>query len=96
MPKENVIRKKFKAICEENKWAVWFPARVKFYENDIFGIADAIISTPYGIELIQLTTLSNMSARKKKIQKVLETKRITCIIEVWGLRKDGTFKIIKI
>lgn len=95
MPKENVIRKKFKEVCEMNKWSVWLPARVKFYENDIFGIADAIISTSQGLKLIQLTTLSNISARKKKIQKVLETKTISSVIEIWGWDdKKKYFKVV--
>lgn len=94
--KENAIRKKFKEICEERKWACWMPARVKFYENDIFGIADAVVSTPQGLKLIQLTTLSNISARKKKINNVLEKKKISCVIEVWGIRKDKTFRIVRI
>jgi len=95
--KEAQIRKLAVEILTKQGYAVWWPPRVKYRaEGDIFGIADLIISNRQGIKLIQLTTLSNVSARRKKIQKALENMELGCPIEIWGLAKDKTFKIIRI
>ena len=84
------------AILEKQGYACWWSAKTKFHESDIFGIADLICSNKQGIKLIQLTTLSNVSARRKKINKVLEKMELGCPIEVWGMGKDKTFKIVRI
>ena len=42
MPKETIIRKKAIKILEREKWIVWWPPKVKFRQNDIFGIIDLL------------------------------------------------------
>lgn len=55
--KEQAIRKKFKGLCQKNGWWCWMPARIRFYENDILGIADAIVVNKLGeVSFFQLTT----------------------------------------
>ena len=46
---------------------IWFPAKIKYYENDIFGCFDCIWYVDGRIILIQVTTLTNLSHRRKKI-----------------------------
>ena len=46
---------------------LWFPARVKFHENDIFGAYDCVFYAGGDILFIQLTTLTNLSHRRNKI-----------------------------
>ncbi len=96
---ERRIKQKFKDVCKKNDWAFWFPPKVKYYETDIFGIGDCIICRQgEGLVLIQLTTASNFSARKKKIVNILlKEKRLVCPIEVWAWKKkDKCFKVKKI
>ena len=74
------------------------PARVKYYDNDILGFADVIcVSKDKGVFFVQLTTLSNMSARKKKIMGVLKGKpKLDCWIEIWGWNaRKKEFKVVK-
>ena len=96
--KEAAIRKKAVEILGKQGWAVWWPPKVKWRaEGDIFGIGDMIVSGKQGIKLIQLTTLSNLSARRKKIKKVLETMELSCLIEIWAYdKKKKVFKTEKL
>jgi hypothetical protein len=90
MAKESEIRKKAVQILEKQKWLIWWPSRAIFRQNDIFGIFDLIcfkkrIGT---LKFIQLTTLSNLSTRRKKIQKFIKkyqlSKQNSADIEIWG------------
>lgn len=94
--KEYQIRKEFKKIAKHNKWICWYPVRVRYHQCDIFTIADTICFTAEGIKLIQLTTTSNLSARRKKIKKFLKKILfdIDCLIEVWAY--DSQKHIFKI
>jgi hypothetical protein len=95
--KESAIRKLAIAELGQDGWHCWFAPKAKFRESDIFGIADLICSKSAGIKLIQLTTLSNVSARRKKIGKVLERMELGCLIEIWGYdKKKKIFKKIRI
>lgn len=78
MPKEAVIRKKAIEILEKERWIVWWPAKVKFRQTDIFGIFDLICwkKNIGNFKLIQLTTVSNLSARRKKISNFFKENKM--------------------
>jgi len=103
MPKEAETRKKIVQILNKEKFLCWYPARVKYKQNDIFGIFDLICwqKRKSTLKFIQLTTLSNLSTRIKKIKNFLKknklSKRAPAKIEVWGWNKRNKgFKIVKI
>lgn len=103
MAKESEIRKKAIEILTEKKWITWWPAKVKFKQNDIFGAFDIICckKNAGNIKLIQLTTVSNLSARRKKIQAFFKENRINptksvfgAEVEIWAWNeKNKIFKI---
>lgn len=99
MPKEAVIRKKAIAILTELKWVSWYAPKVKFHETDIFGVFDLICweKSSKNLKFIQLTTLPNLSARRKKVQGFFKKNRITAKIagvEIWAWNnRQKTFKI---
>ncbi len=84
MPKDEVIRKKAIEILTETKWVSWYAPKVKFHETDIFGIADLICCSKKELRLIQLTTVSNISARRNKIKACLKKSKMDIPIEIWG------------
>lgn len=102
MPREAEIRKKAIQILESERWIYWYPPKVKFKQNDIFGAFDMVcckkkIGT---IKFIQLTTVSNLSARRKKIQNFLKENRVAAQksfaagVEIWAWNKrHKKFKI---
>ena len=51
----------------KNKGVIWFPAKVKWQETDIFSIWDGIYWIGNRFILFQITTIKNKSARLKKI-----------------------------
>ena len=93
--KEALIRQKAISILEGKNYVCWYPPKVKWRkEGDIWGIGDLICTSENGIKLIQLTTLSNLSARRKKIKKALENINVSCLIEVWAYdKKKKQFKV---
>jgi len=100
MAKESEIRKKAVQILEKQKWLIWWPSRAIFKQNDIFGIFDLICLKKRAgdLKFIQLTTLSNLSTRRKKIKNFLKKNRLfkknPMNIEVWGWNKrKKEFKI---
>jgi len=100
MPKESVIRKKVIDKLEKDGGICWFPAKVRYKkEIDIFGVWDVLSFFPKTSKFlfVQLTTASNIRAREKKVGKWIKAHKIKKFPgEVWGLKKDNTFKIIKI
>ena len=90
MAKEALIRKKAIEILEKEGFVYWYPARVKFKQNDIFGVFDLVCwrKRTTNIKFLQLTTLPNFSARRKKIKDFLRKNRVPrkvlVDIEVWG------------
>jgi len=93
MAKESLIRKKAVDILTKDKWVIWWPAKVKFKQNDIFGIFDlACCKKGTGdIKFIQLTTAPNLSARRKKIQFFMAENQIKgpkasfgAEVEIWA------------
>jgi len=99
MPKEALIRKKAVAILTSSKWVSWYAPKVKFHETDIFGVFDLICweKSSKNLKFIQLTTLPNLSARRKKIQGFFKKNRITkrgVEVEIWAWNnRQKNFKI---
>ena len=95
MAKEILIRKKALKILTDESWICWYPAKVKYKQNDIFGIIDLLALKGRRKKNIQLTTLSNISARRKKIINFLKTFKVELPVEIWawdqkkkGFRKE--------
>ena len=73
---------------------LWFPAKVKFYENDIFGVYDCVFFNGFDVYFIQITTLSNLSHRRKKIQSKFYGKQIPKNSQIYAWDdKINNFKI---
>lgn len=73
---EKYIFEKLKKYIGD-KGVIWKPAKVKFYQNDIFGIFDCVVLMKNGEFLfIQITTKKHVSDRRKKIKKFLEDNSI--------------------
>jgi len=95
--KEAQIKKKAIEILKNEGFIWWFPAKVKFYKNDIFGVFDGVIASGSLIKFLQLTTTNNISNRKKKIKGFLKETGFKANIEIWGYnKKKKNFRIIKI
>ena len=84
MPKETLIRKKVVEILEKKGWLVWYPAKVKFKQNDVFGIIDLLALKGKRKKNIQLTTLPNISARRKKILNFKKKFNVEISVEIWA------------
>lgn len=106
MAKENLIRKKAREILEKKKWVYWYPPKIKFKQNDIFGAFDIICCKKGAgnLKFIQLTTASNLSTRRKKIWSFLKKNKINgkkiafgAEIEIWAwIKHNKTFKIERV
>jgi len=98
--KEIGIRKEAIKILEKEKWIVWYPSKVRWRkEQDIFGVFDLVCIWKHMIKFIQLTTLSNIRAREKKIKKFLDKNKVKLYWspEVWGWNnKKKEFKILEV
>ena len=101
--KEIGIRKEAIKILEKEKWIVWYPSKTRWKkEQDIFGVFDLIVLKPLPydnrIDFIQLTTLSNVRAREKKIKNWFTKNKIKSFpAKVWGWNnKKKEFKILKV
>ena len=95
--KESLIRSKAIEILEKDGYSVWYPPRVKWIkEGDIWSVFDLMVING-GLRFIQLTTLSNVSARKKKVLKFLLKCNTKIKAEVWGYdKKKRKFKIVEV
>jgi hypothetical protein len=104
--KEPLIRKKAIEILKKEKWITWWPGKIKFKQNDIFGAFDIICckKSVGNLKFIQLTTVSNLSARRKKIKSFFKENKINlkkssfnAKIEIWAWAKNHKkFKIEEI
>jgi len=83
MAKESETRKKAVQELRGNGWVVWYPCKVKFKQNDVFGIIDVLALKGRGMKNIQLTTLPNVSAKRKKIMNFLEEFKVELPVEIW-------------
>ena len=84
MPTEQFIRKKAIKILNDNHWICWFAPKVKFRQTDVFGIIDLIALRGKKQKNIQLTTLSNISTRRKKIITFFKKNKVRLPIEIWA------------
>ena len=97
MSKEAAIRKKAIEILEGQGFVCWFAPKVKFKKTDIFGIVDLMALRGRQKKNIQITTLPNVSARRKKISAFLKKHQVEFPVEIWAWdKKRKTFKKEKI
>ena len=97
MAKEAEIRKKAIRILEAGEWVTWYPPKVKYKQTDIFGIIDVLALKGKRKKNIQLTTLPNLSAKRKKITSFLKTFKVELPVEIWAWdKKKRKFKKEKI
>jgi len=87
MPREAEIRKKAIKILTDEKWIYWYPPKVKYKQTDVFGIIDVLALRGKEKKNIQLTTLSNISARRKKILNFLKTSKVELPVDIWAWDK---------
>lgn len=83
MAKESETRKKAIQELRENGWVTWYPSKVRFKQNDVFGIIDVLALKGKKKKNIQLTTLPNVSAKRKKIINFLEEFKVELPVEIW-------------
>ena len=84
MPKESEIRKKAIEILRSDKWIVWYAPKVKYKQTDVFGIIDVLALKGKQKKNIQLTTLPNVSGRRKKIISFLKKYKVELPVEIWA------------
>ena len=84
MPKEAEIRKKALKILADDKWIYWYPSKVRFKQNDVFGIIDVLALKGKRRKNIQLTTLPNISTKRKKILNFLKRFQVELPVEIWA------------
>ena len=84
MPKEAVLRKKAIEILQKQGFICWFAPKVKFHETDVFGIIDLLALKGRRQKNIQLTTLPNVSAKRKKITNFLKKYKVELPVEIWA------------
>ena len=84
MPKEAQIRKKAIKILTDADWICWYPSKVKYKQNDVFGIIDLLAIKGKNRKNIQLTTLSHMSNRRRKIINFLKENKVEMTVEIWA------------
>mgnify|MGYP001610043083 CR=1 FL=1 len=95
--KEIVIRKKAIEELRADGWITWFAPKVKFQQTDIFGIIDLLALKGKRQKNIQLTTLPNVSSRRKKIINFLKKNKVEMTVEIWAWsNKKKKFKKEKI
>jgi len=93
MPQENIIRKKAIQILQDQGYVCWFPSKVKFKQNDIFGIVDLLALRRTKMRYIQLTTLPNVARQRKKILDFFKKEKVKLPVEIWvWLDKKKKFK----
>ena len=97
MPKESEIRKKALKILADDRWVCWYPPKVRFKQNDVFGIIDVLALKGNQRKNIQLTTLPNVSAKRKKITAFLTKNQVALPVEIWAWNgKKKSFKKEKV
>lgn len=97
MPKESLIKKKAIQLLETKGWIVWYPGKIRYKQNDIFGIIDLLALKGRQKKNIQLTTFVNLSTRRKKIINFFKKFKVELPIEIWAWNSvKKTFKIEKV
>jgi hypothetical protein len=86
-------------LLKADGFVVWYPPKPRFaYQDcDIFGVYD-LLAVKGPVEWhIQITTVSNLSARKKKIQRFLHDHDVEVLSQVWAWNADKReFKIVEV
>lgn len=82
--KEAEIRKRALQMLNGEKWVCWYPKKVKFHETDVFGIVDLLALRGKQRKNVQLTTLPNVSAKRKKITNFLKKYKVEFPVEIWA------------
>ena len=97
MAKENYTRRKLIKSLENEGWICWAPPKVRFQQSDVFGIIDVLALRRNQRKNIQLTTLPNVAARRKKITTFLASNQIQLPVEIWSWHpKKKEFKKEKV
>lgn len=97
MLNESEIRKRAIEILKKKKWIFWYPARIKYRQNDIFGIIDLLALRGKKLKYIQLTTLPNLARQRKKILNFFKEFKVKLPVEIWAWNSSKkTFKIERI
>lgn len=96
---EKLIRRLALGELGATGWFAWYPPKPRFSatDADIFGAYDIAAWKGNEIRFIQITTQENYNARCQKIQGILRKHQLTIPAhissEVWGLAKDGSWKV---
>ena len=83
MAKEVETRKKAVQELTDRGWLTWYPAKVRYKQNDIFGIIDLLALRRKKMKYIQLTTLPNVARQRKKILSFFKKKGVKLQVEIW-------------
>jgi hypothetical protein len=95
--KEKTLRKKAIKKLEEEGYVYWYAPKVQFHSTDILTIADILAIKGKYLKFIQITTIENLAARRKKIKDFLENFKIEIPVEIWAWsKKEKCFKIEKV
>ena len=84
MPKEAVTRKKVIQELQGKGWVTWYAPKVKYQQTDVFGIIDVLAVKGRQRKNIQLTTLPNVAAKRKKIINFLTKCQVEMPVEIWS------------
>jgi len=82
--KEAQIRKIAIDLLKKEGWISWFAPKVRFHKTDIFGIIDIFALKNNKKKFIQLTTLTNLAARRKKILNFFKKNKVNLSVEIWA------------
>ena len=94
MAKEIETRKKAIQELTSQGWLIWYPAKVRYKQNDIFGIIDLLALKKNKMRYIQLTTLPNVARQRKKILSFFKKNKVKLPVEIWvWLKRERQFKI---
>jgi hypothetical protein len=86
MAKEVTIRKACIKELQDEGYITWFPAKVKWQETDVFSIWDILAWKDSEMRFIQITSIGNIQARRKKIEKFFKDHDVFMPTEIWGYR----------
>lgn len=87
MAKEVETRKKAIKELTSQGWLIWYPPKVRYKQNDIFGIIDLLALRKNKMRYIQLTTLPNVARQRKKILSFFKEKGVKLPVEIWAWSK---------
>jgi len=97
MVKEPETRKKAVQQLISRGWLIWYPSKVRYKQNDIFGVIDLLALKKKKMRYIQLTSLSNLARQRKKILNFFEKKKVKLPVEIWVWhQRKKKFKIEKV